>query len=485
MKSGLGNVVARRIIIILALLLPFFMGGVEGLAWLDRREIAFRLANDDAGRMVEAVDASLRSAGPSKGPVAVYYRDAATVIADETIQARKRRGCDWARETRLVQAFDGNGAPVWRPSAHGQPVYVGSSIPNLRQDRLESWNRQVALGAAVTLPVRYADTLCLPDGTAVGVLVPFEGGAIAVLRLIAFDWTAYLKLLAFAYGALLAVWLLAELLAWQFNVALNRRIGRITAILKTVEQNGFTDRVPLDGGPEFAVLGEEINSMIARTGLAHRYFADLNGFVAHNLRSPLTVARTLVDGLTSRVGVDDSALLGEIDLQLVELDRRCCELLDRARLETASTLQSGSVDLAVTIERQVEDIFLYLAMEKEMSIDLDLVPAPIRMAGATQELIIDNLLQNALKFGLEGTDVQVTLTIERNVAHLGVSNQGASVPPYLFEAIFDRGYTTGGHGLGLYAVRTAAQLHGGNAVALPLNGGFQVVVTLPVEAYST
>ena len=479
MTVGLGTAVTRRVLLVLALLTPFIVGGVESKLWFDQRDKALAEAREDA-RSIEREAEESHKAGGSQNPANVYFNQSTEVVANEAAENRVRPYCDWQRDHRLVLAFDAAGAPVMKPSEHGTVVYPGSSIPGVTQKALRFRGEPGERWRDATFDVQAKDASCLVDGTAVGVLVRFDGGSFAAMRLVAFDWAGYGSLLTYAGGALLIFWGLAELVAWQFNLAVHRRIGRITSVLQTIEKQDFAIRVPVDGGAEFALLGREINAMIVRVGMAHRYFADLNGFVAHNLRSPLTVARTLVASLIHTSRGDASALLSELDRQLIELDRRCVNLLERAKLGIVASNNSGPIDLATVVDRQVKDIFEYLAQDRDMRIELRLSSSRIAMPSDVQELIIDNLLQNALKFGEPGTAVCVELETAGAEARLQVANRGPFVSPSRFEEIFERGVTTGGYGMGLYAVRTAAEIYGGAAVALPETGGFRILVTLPL-----
>nr|WP_246623861.1 ATP-binding protein [Sphingomonas colocasiae] len=95
------------------------------------------------------------------------------------------------------------------------------------------------------------------------------------------------------------------------------------------------------------------------------------------------------------------------------------------------------------------------------------------------ELLVDNILQNALKFADSGSTVSISLRHDNSDVLLEVANRGPEVPADLRDQIFERGVTKGGHGLGLYVVRMVARRHGGDAWSTEEPSGFRLIVRLP------
>jgi signal transduction histidine kinase len=130
-----------------------------------------------------------------------------------------------------------------------------------------------------------------------------------------------------------------------------------------------------------------------------------------------------------------------------------------------------------------------------MTVTLDAagsVPARLQR-GALRQILL-NLLDNAMKYGGDGTEVNVQVTrAGGGGVRLRVDDNGPGVPAQERERIwrpFERGElararAAGGSGIGLTIVREIAEEYGGRAwVESGPNGGARFVVELPDEAKS-
>jgi two-component system sensor histidine kinase MprB len=90
---------------------------------------------------------------------------------------------------------------------------------------------------------------------------------------------------------------------------------------------------------------------------------------------------------------------------------------------------------------------------------------------------IDNLLDNALKWGADGEQIEVAVTDGR----VSVRDHGPGIDEADRDLVFDRFYrsasarATPGSGLGLSIVKQIAEAHGGEVFAEPANGGGELV----------
>ena len=108
---------------------------------------------------------------------------------------------------------------------------------------------------------------------------------------------------------------------------------------------------------------------------------------------------------------------------------------------------------------------------------------------ALLERLVDNLVDNAVRYASPGSLVRVTAGVDpRGQVTLQVANEGDSIGPdevpRLFERFYRRGISrdrrSGGSGLGLAIVAAVAEAHGGNVAATaPPTGGLVVTVSLP------
>ena len=214
--------------------------------------------------------------------------------------------------------------------------------------------------------------------------------------------------------------------------------------------------------------------------------------VSHDLRTPLAQIRLFTETvLLERARSPDEArrFLEAAVRETVRLGHLVDNLLDFSRAER------GGLEIAPTPRRlaplvaEVTQAFRPLAATRRVTLEADLDPeagAAVDEAGFTRLLL--NLLDNAVKFGPEKSDVTVRLGRAAGAVELAVEDRGPGVPARDREAIFApfhrlrRGGTAAatGTGIGLAIVRELAVRHGGSCrVEDRQGGGARFVVRLP------
>ncbi|MGA7671492.1 MAG: ATP-binding protein [Nitrolancea sp.] len=215
---------------------------------------------------------------------------------------------------------------------------------------------------------------------------------------------------------------------------------------------------------------------------------------AHELRTPITVVRGYAQILTRRFSGDraiDAAravrMAREIEKQADHLASLVDQLVDVSRAESGNlALRPESANVSAIVMHQVELAQLTTdrhsfatSIDPEILADVDTVRF---------EQVVSNLLDNAIKFSLDGglIDVSLTRTPEDKV-QFTVSDRGVGVDPAHRARIFDRFYQAHGRadirglGLGLFISREIMRLHGGDLQAqFPSNGDTMFVAELPI-----
>jgi len=138
------------------------------------------------------------------------------------------------------------------------------------------------------------------------------------------------------------------------------------------------------------------------------------------------------------------------------------------------------------------------AQEAGIELRSHLEPAPVAGDAVLLERLVQNLLDNAIRYNVgAGGWVMVRTTLIGDHAQLAVENPGPVVPPYAVPSLFEPfrrqpsaerladaadGSVGRGAGLGLSIVRSVARAHGGEAHAAPRTGGGLIVeVSLPID----
>lgn len=301
----------------------------------------------------------------------------------------------------------------------------------------------------------------------------------------------------------IAVILASILLASVAGLLLARRIShpleRLAGAAHAVASGDLDQNVPVDPGiVELATLGGAFNTMTASLRHADQAKTAFISDVSHELRTPLTVIKgtieTLQDGalddLTGR-----GPLLESMARETERLIKLVNDLLVLTRADAgALNLQIARLDLEELARSRCRHFELVASLRQ---VSLHTVTDP-QMAGPGTftvlvdpdriAQVLDNLLDNAMRYSPPGGEVTVTLTREVNEVACRVADAGPGISaqylPFIFERFYRvnpaRGRGEGGSGLGLSIVRSLVQAHGGRTAASSVEGqGTAITFWLP------
>lgn len=224
-----------------------------------------------------------------------------------------------------------------------------------------------------------------------------------------------------------------------------------------------------------------------------RLKGELLGVVSHELRTPLGVIKGNVSSLQHYGDRLDLAARAEalqaIDAAADRLTALVDDLLDLQRLEAGRfALAHDLVDLRAVAAAVLADL---LPRAEGYAFDLTVAGALPAVRGDAPRLrqVVQNLVDNAVKYSPEGGRVAVRLAARGDTVELRVEDQGIGLPPDQLERVFARFYRVdsshtrgiGGTGLGLAIVQELVAAHGGQvrAESAGPGRGSAFVVTLP------
>lgn len=166
------------------------------------------------------------------------------------------------------------------------------------------------------------------------------------------------------------------------------------------------------------------------------------------------------------------------------------EMVEAARLEDRRLqLKRKRIDLRESLRRNLDAAAAGLSEKYRLVFD-DRVKGRVMVFGDNMRLdiIISNLIDNAIKYSPEGGDITVQLSTSGEMAFISVRDFGIGIASEDLDRLFIRFSRIAprpdvpGTGLGLYLARELARLHGGDIVAVSKQGeGSEFTLSLPRE----
>jgi len=199
--------------------------------------------------------------------------------------------------------------------------------------------------------------------------------------------------------------------------------------------------------------------------------ADFVSLVSHELRSPMAAvigaARTLQGRWRELTPDQRQSFLSLIGDETARLATLIDDVLDTSRIEAGTfSFSFSDVDLAELLRDVVAAVEL-AQDEVEVVTDVGALP-PVRGDRERLRQVIQNLIDNAVKYSSAGGRVRVSAMSDDGHVLVDVEDQGPGIVPEDKELIFEKfGRSSGGAakpgtGLGLFIARSIAEAHGGS-----------------------
>jgi signal transduction histidine kinase len=214
--------------------------------------------------------------------------------------------------------------------------------------------------------------------------------------------------------------------------------------------------------------------------------AGFTAAVSHELRTPLARLLVLLETATLP-GANVDELVEQARQEIQQTRELIDDVLFLGELETGREVVSLGHTLAVPIVEEIleaasdraEHAEVTLVAEIGVDVELPLRPRMLRV-------VVENLVQNGIRYAGPGTTCRVTVTREDEQALLVVADDGAGVRetdlPRLFERFYraDQARTSRGTGLGLAIVKHVVTSAGGTVEARGGPGrGLEIVCRFP------
>ena len=378
-----------------------------------------------------------------------------------------------------VRVFDANGVVVATTRgdiglsmAHNDEVreaLAGRARNSLRRVAVEplpiaAISRNTAIRVHVARPV-------VADGRLVGGVLVSRSPSTILAALYDKRW-----LLTQAVALVLAVVVGIALVAARTLVLPIRRLGRAAGRLARQETAHF------EGGRPYRVielseLAASVEAMAESLQQRARYVRDFARHVNHEFKTPIAAMRGAVELLREHV---DTMSLDETRRFLANLDEDV-ERLDRL---TMRLLELADADMARPTDEVVDVLAVARGLGRPEVHVADSAAASVRMASASIEAVLQNLVDNAVECGARRVDVDAAIEGENVVVN--VVDDGPGVSPGNQARVFEPFFTTrrdvGGTGLGLPISRSLVRHAGGELELASARKGASFRITLPAGA---
>jgi signal transduction histidine kinase len=281
----------------------------------------------------------------------------------------------------------------------------------------------------------------------------------------------------------------AGMLGWAIGRRILRPLHKVTVAARRASQERLDERINFDGPEdELKKLADTFDDMLNRLDLA---FASQRRFVAnasHELRTPLTSMRTLIDvamAKPARTTEQLEVLIGRVRDTLDQSEALIDGLLTLVRSDRGLT-DHELVDLEAAAQDAIDQTSAP-ARTSNIAIAADLSPGPTLGDRVLLERLTGNLVDDAVRYNVEGGSVIIVTGPDNNASHITVTNTGPPVPESAVTSLFEpftrlNGRVSNGQGvgLGLPIVTSVVNAHRGDllAEALP-GGGMKISVRLP------
>lgn len=226
--------------------------------------------------------------------------------------------------------------------------------------------------------------------------------------------------------------------------------------------------------------GEERHAVIVARDVtvlnaANRMRANFISMVSHELRTPLNTINgfleIVLDGQVGPLNERQHEFLEYAHISTQQLATLVEDILFISKADSGQfTLRLGEVSVAPLVAQAIQSLQT-VADKAEVRLTYDM-PEPLPPIQADElrlQQVLTNLLNNAIKFSVAGSEVNVTARVEAAELLFTVADHGKGIAPEDHQRIFERFYQSeagararaGGYGLGLSIAKLIVEQHGG------------------------
>ena len=250
-------------------------------------------------------------------------------------------------------------------------------------------------------------------------------------------------------------------------------INAINRMARNINDRSLDQRIPLGKSKdELYELSESLNHMFDRLQYS---FAMQKQFIAdasHELKSPITLLSLFMEDAIHLKELPETfrlRLLRQNDI-LQRMRRLVKNLLDLSALEIKESMDFEELDL-FELAKSVREDFVEVLEARHIDLAIH-ISEGLRIVGGRDSLqrVLINLVDNAIKYNVDGGKIGITAKAKNDKVYLSVFNTGSGIYEKDIDRVFEQFYRVeksrssqyGGSGLGLTIVKRIIELHRGS-----------------------
>jgi signal transduction histidine kinase len=272
-------------------------------------------------------------------------------------------------------------------------------------------------------------------------------------------WIITVSLIVFAV-------IMAVLLARKFS----KPVRRITEAAHILASGNLDINLPVTSKDELGQLTVALNDLGKQLKATEKLRKELIANVSHELRAPLSVIQGYAETVRDVTWTDADKRTGQLTIIAEEagrLSRMVSNILDYSRLQ-AGVEKLYIKDFAVIpVLEKIIELHELDASTKNIKIKLECPDISVRFDPSRFEQVVVNLLNNALKYAENDSDIVINVESIAKAARIFVKNKGPVIPEDQLDHVWDRYYrvqgdpgSKAGAGFGLSIVKSIMELHG-------------------------
>ncbi len=287
---------------------------------------------------------------------------------------------------------------------------------------------------------------------------------------------------------------LGVLLAMLFAFLIAKPIRQLDQAIRQLGGAEFATGIRVRGPADLEYLGQRLEWLRQRLVELEEQKTKFLHHVSHELKTPLTALREgaelLADGSSGALNRQQREIAEILRHSSLQLQRLIEGLLGYQQALTGiNRLELRSVDLS-DVARQVAAAHKLAIAARKLNLLLRLEPAVLAADAEKLQVVVDNLVSNAIKYSPEGGTISLAVRAEKEMVVIEVDDAGPGIAAEDKERVFDwffqgklghRGRIKGS-GLGLAIARELVLAHRGSIEVVAARGpGAHFRVSLPVS----